>query len=99
MRGTRGTARREDSLICAAIFSRLGFREKGGQAPPQQAGLRLEEILLEQEQRLFPDFPRKPGHGKSHESANMLIRKMMSLGVVRRTAHRQFCKGGCAREG
>ena len=36
-------------------------------------------------------------YGKSHESANTLIRKMMSLGMVRKTAHGQYCKGGvCA---
>jgi hypothetical protein len=37
--------------------------------------------------------------GKPHGSANTLIRKMMSPGIVRRTAHGQYCKAGCARAG
>jgi hypothetical protein len=38
-------------------------------------------------------------YGKSHEAAHTLIRKMMNLGIVRKTAHGQYCKAGCARPG
>jgi len=42
------------------FFLRLGFREKRGSGrPSQQAGLRLEGIVLER--ALSPGFPRKPG--------------------------------------
>jgi hypothetical protein len=68
--------------------------------------LSLENVPLENvEQRAF--FERLPEefsfkearvlYGKSHEAANILIRKMMSLGIVRKTAHGQYCKAGCAR--
>ena len=39
------------------------------------------------------------GYGKSHEDAKLLIRKMMSPGIVPKTAHVQYCKAGCARDG
>ena len=42
-------------------------------------------------ERLPDKFSFKEGrvlHAKSHKAANMLIRKMMSLGIVHKTAHR-----------
>jgi hypothetical protein len=38
-------------------------------------------------------------YGKLREAVNMLIRKMMNLVIVRKTAHGQYCRAGCARAG
>jgi hypothetical protein len=70
------------------------------------AALSRENVPLEKvDQRDF--FERLPDvfsfkeakvlYGKSHEAAHTLIRKMTNLGIVRKTAHGQYCKAGCAR--